>query len=518
MVDPALKPIASTPVTPRASNNPPKTSPKTQDGGKRSASSYQPSVVFATAELAPLVRVGGLAEAAAGLVLALRAANLSVHVVLPDYGAGTPALGNETVEELSVPDWVGGASARTGLLEGFGEITLVTVPGIARPHPYGEPGSFGWEDNDKRFFGFSAAIAAIVRLRDADVLHCNDWHTSPAIGMVDPKTPTVLSLHNLAYQGQCHIGWTEVLGEFGDDRKRAYERYGECNPLAGALRLAHRIIAVSPNYAKEIRTPQHGAGLDDILSERGDHVIGIINGIDHNTWSPDTDQYIAQPYSAKSMRSGESEAKAECKRTLLSAVGLPQRTGPVIGFVSRLVDQKGVDFAIEAAPFLESIDATLIVLGSGDADLVRGFENAMRAYGDRIAFRQAFDLTFAHQIFAGSDLFIMPSRFEPCGLAQMQAMAYGTIPVVTDVGGLHDTVIDADRQLETGNGFVTSVVSTAGLVDALHRAVRAWSIKKRRAQIIRNGMQHDWSWKVPASDYVNVYKSVAALQQSKRTT
>jgi starch synthase len=177
--------------------------------------------------------------------------------------------------------------------------------------------------------------------------------------------------------------------------------------------------------------------------------------------------------------------------------------------VSRLVDQKGVDLVIEAAQFLPSLGAQMVVLGAGDSHLVQSLRLRSLQHPDRIAFREGFDLGFAHRIFAGSDLFVMPSRFEPCGLAQMQAMAYGTIPVVTDVGGLHDTVIDADRDPDAGNGFSTEVVSAAGLVDALHRAVRGWSVKKRRATIVTNGSSTDWSWDGPAARYIELYRSVS---------
>jgi starch synthase len=463
-------------------------------------------IVFATAELAPLVRVGGLAEAAGGLTIALRNAGVEVEIVVPDYGGvGSPTLEDESFEQLTVPQWVGPASARTGTLKGFGRITLVSVPGIERQHPYGEPGTFGWVDNDKRFFGFSAAVAAIVKAQRADIVHCNDWHTAPTLAFTGPAVRSVLSLHNLAYQGQCHIGWLDVLGEHGEVYKQAYERHGECNPLAGALRLADRIIAVSPTYAAEIRTPAHGAGLDDVLHDRTDAILGIINGIESTSWDPSVDPLIPQTYSVKSMRTGEGAGKVSCKSALRAELSLPNVSGPTIGFVSRLVDQKGVDFVIEATQFLSSIDGQLVVLGSGDQDLVRGLDAAVAQQPTRIAFRQAFDIGFAHRIFAGSDLFVMPSRFEPCGLAQMQAMAYGTIPVVTNVGGLHDTVIDADSDVEQGNGFVSNAVSSAGLVDALHRASRAWAIKRRRAVIIRNGMSHDWSWTGPAAQYQSTY-------------
>ena len=465
-------------------------------------------VLLASAEVAPYVRVGGLAEATGGLALALRRAGVELDVVVPDYFGDGVTLADEVIEELDVPAWVGSTSARTGSLDGFGTITVVDVPGMRRPHVYGEPGGLGWHDNDRRFMGFSAAVVAIAKRRKADVLHANDWHTGAAIGLAGPALPTVFSIHNLAYQGQCDIGWLEVLGAHGAERQSAYESYGAFNPMVGALRLADRIVAVSPNYAREILTPEGGAGLDSVLRDRGADVVGILNGIDTEAWEPATDPFLPRNYTAGSLRSGSSVGKDQCRQALRKEVALPELDGPVIGFVSRLVDQKGVDLVVEAAQFLGLLGAQLVVLGAGDSDLVQGLRLRSRQLPTRVAFREGFDLGLAHRIFAGSDLFVMPSRFEPCGLAQMQAMAYGTIPVVTDVGGLHDTVFDADRTPDRGNGFVSEVVSGSGLVDALHRAVRAWSVKKRRASIMANGATADWSWDGPAKRYADLYRSL----------
>ena len=467
-------------------------------------------VLFATAELAPLVRVGGLAEAAAGLVLALRKAGVEVDVVVPDYagrGEGGTELTAQIDETLDVPEWVGGASARTGTLADFGTVTLVDVPGIARSHPYMQPGGGeGWWDNDRRFMAFSAAAAALAKARNADVLHVNDWHTGPAVAFADPDIPTVASIHNLAYQGVCDGGWLALFG----DRASAYEWYGSCNPLVGALKLADRVVAVSPNYAREIRTPEFGCGVDGALVERGAAVVGILNGIDSDAWNPAGDAFLPARFSAADFRMTDAAGKLACRRALRNELGLREVYGPVIGFVTRLVDQKGVDLAIDAAQFLASTDAQLVVLGAGDPYLAARLRALEAAQPDRVAFRDAFDLSLAHRIFAGSDLYLMPSRFEPCGLAQMQAMTYATLPVVTDVGGLHDTVIDADTDLVRGTGFVSPTVSAAGIVDALHRAARGWASKKRRLSMIRNGMAVDWSWDGPAREYVALYEACIA--------
>ncbi len=456
-------------------------------------------IVYAAAELAPLFRVGGLGEVSGGLTRALRNANLDVRVVLPDY-SGT-VLSDETVETLDVPEWVGGATARTGVLEGFGELTLVDVPDIRRTGPYGDPGGDGYWDNDRRFFRFSAAVAEIARRVQPDVLHVNDWHTAPALAWSPAGMPSVVSIHNLAYQGDSDRGWLQVFGE----RSYAYDRRGRCNPLAGALILADRVVAVSPTYAEEILDEPLGCGLTDILGARaaGGAVVGIVNGIETDEWNPSADPLIAAPFSA-TKRTG----KADCRAALLDSMGLADLGGPVFGFVSRLVDQKGVEFIVEAARFLRSMNGQLVVLGSGDRSLADSLHREASRQPDRVAFHEGFSLPVSHQIFAGSDCYLMPSRFEPCGLAQMQAMAYGTIPVVTDVGGLHDTVIDPMNDPESWTGFVSDEVSTAGLIDAMHRATNAFRNKVIWRAAQRRGMTTDWSWKAPAQRYIELYQEL----------
>lgn len=461
-------------------------------------------VLFATAELAPLVRVGGLAEAAGGLVVALRRAGVIVDLVVPDYGGPeSPVLGDERREAIDVPPWVGGpASARTGELDGYGLITLIDVPGIRKPHPYVPPGeSDGWSDNDERFFGFSAAAAALAVTRRADVVHVNDWHTAAVVGLLETDVPTVLSLHNLAYQGWCDTGWLNVMRA---DRRHAYDFGSSCNPLGGAIALADRVVAVSPRYADEIRTPADGAGLHDVLAGRGDALVGILNGIDAEAWNPATDTALPRRFGVRSA----SVAKKANGHELRAEVGLPPSEGPLIAMVTRLVDQKGVDLALDATVALPGLDAQFVLLGAGDPSLSTAARTVEHYIPERFRFIDGFDLELAHRMFGASDLFVMPSRFEPCGLAQMQAMRYGSLPVVTDVGGLHDTVLDGDLHPETGTGFVARSVSAAGLVDALHRGVRAWTVKGRRSALVRNAMGVDWSWDGPAQDYVELYRSL----------
>lgn len=455
-------------------------------------------VLFATAELAPLVRVGGLAEAASGLVRALREAGVDVRVVLPDYGGIT--LRGAVEIEVDPPWWVGDVRVRRGRHRDAGDLTLVHVPGMDRAHPYVDADGHGWPDNDHRFMGFAAVIAELGVTDPPDVLHLNDWHTAAAVGMRTGLPPTVLTIHTLGYQGVMDRSWLEHLPI--DAHRFAW--YQGTNPLAGAIELVDRVVAVSPNYASEIVTEQGGMGLHDRLAALGDRLIGIRNGIDVSVWNPAADPAIETPYTVND-RSG----RAKCRLALAAEAGWPDDTLPVVAMVTRLVEQKGIDLAIDVARFLPGLPARLAVLGSGEAELALALNMSVEDLPEHVWFVDGYDEGLAHRLFAGSDLFLMPSRFEPCGLAQMQAMAYGSIPVVTDVGGLHDTVADADTDPKRGTGFVSRTVDTAGLVDALHRAVRAWRHPGRRSAIQARGMSEDWSWSTPAARHIELYGELA---------
>lgn len=456
-------------------------------------------VLFAAAEMTPVARVGGLGEATAGLVAALRTGDTVVDVVLPDYG--DVVLAAETVTELAVPDWAGPARARTGVHEVAGPITLVEVAGIARPHPYADADGAPWSDNEARFIAFSAGVAELVRLRRPDVVHLNDWHTGTVLAFDPSPPPAVLTLHTLGYQGITDGRWLERLPH----HTLAYEWFGQINALLGAVRLAHTVVAVSPNYAAEIVTETHGAGLHRELAARGDALVGVLNGIDTSVWDPSSDDRIAATFDTSSVTAG----KATCRSALCERVGLDDTNDqPVIGIVSRLVDQKGIDIAVDCLDTIDLLGARAVILGSGEQILADRLRSLAERFPGRVAFIDAYDAELAHEIYAGSDLYLMPSRFEPCGLAQMQAMAYGSLPVVTDVGGLHDTVVDADRNPELGTGIVAAHASGAAVTDALWRGVRLWHDPDRRARAQRAGMRRDWSWTKPAERHVELYRSL----------
>lgn len=456
-------------------------------------------ILFAAAELTPIARVGGLAEAAAGLVAALRDAAINVDLILPDYGS--IELENERQRDVIVPTWAQPATARRGEAAGVGTVTLVSVPGMAKPHPYIDDSGEGWPDNDHRFFAFSAAIASLVQSSDPDVVHLNDWHTGAALAFLGERPPTALTIHTLGYQGWAGPEWVPRIPHHFS----AFESYGGVNPLAGAIQTADRVIAVSPNYADEIRRPESGMGLHSQLSDLGERLVGIRNGIDTSIWDPATDQYLTANYTLDDL-TGKEASRAD----LIAQAGWEDDGTPIAGLVTRLVDQKGIDIALEAARYAERIPVRLVMLGSGERRLADWARWAAETWPNNVFFAAGYNLTLAHTIFAGSDLLLMPSRFEPCGLAQMQAMAYGTIPVVTDVGGLHDTVIDADIDRKSGTGFHAATIDTPGVVDALHRAVRAWRHKQRRRGIQRRGMGQDWSWTGPAQQHIDIYHEMLA--------
>lgn len=458
----------------------------------------QMRVVFATAELSPVATVGGLAAAAAGLGAELRRLGVDLDVVMPDYG--DVALVDETTMSLEVPDWVGSATIRVGFHPVVGRLHLVSVPGMARPHPYLQANGEGWHDNSDRFFRFARAVAAFIDRDPPDVVHLNDWHTGATLAALADPPPTVVSIHNLAYQGISDGSWLDRIGP----RAAHYEWWGGVNPLSGALALADRIVAVSPHYATEIITPAGGFGLDEPLRNRGDDLIGILNGIDTEMWDPAHDPLIAAPFDAASL-----DARRSNRTALLARVGLPDDDVVLATVVTRLTHQKGIDLLAPLVPLLAQIPMRLAVLGSGDARLAAQLHSLVTEYPDTLAFVDGYDEALSHLMFAGADLYLMPSRFEPCGLTQMQAMRYGAIPVVTAVGGLVDTVTDADVHRD-GTGFVADRAEREDLLAALFRAERRVRDRRRRSAIQKRGMAIDWSWHEPAREYLALYGELAA--------
>ncbi len=458
-------------------------------------------IVFGSAEAAPIARVGGLAEATAGLIRSLRSnGDVEVIVVLPDYGG--VVLEDEQHRELSLPEWAMPASVRTGKAPELGVVHLVSAPGIARPHPYVDETGAGWPDNDARFFAFSAAIAAIVDDEKPDVLHLNDWHTGMALAWVD--VPSVYTIHTLGYQGHADIGWLRAINT---DRATAFDRFGVLNPAAGAIALADRVIAVSPNYATEILDPTRSAGLHTVLDAKGDGLIGIRNGIDTTLWNPLTDPYIVDTYGRSTL-----DAKASTSARRHERVGWAHDGQPLIGMVTRLVEQKGIDMILQAIPeLIEHSDARFVLIGSGNSNNEQWMSWLAQQYPDRVGVYVGYNEALAHLLEAGCDLFIMPSRFEPCGLNQMYSLQYGTLPVVYHTGGLADTVvnaIDVNIAAGTANGFVFYTPETAALSGTIHWALQQYRDQAHWQQLQNNAMRTDFGWQRSAEAYLRVYSAV----------
>ena len=457
-------------------------------------------VLFATAEMEPLVSTGGLGAASAGLVAALRRDGVRVTPVLPGYRPWE--LVDERVLQLTVPAWAGPAVARIGTVPGLGEVAVIDAPSLPRPHPYVDPetGS-GWRDNDHRFFAWSSAVAALAMALRPDVVHVNDWHAATTLAHLRPGPATVLSIHNLAHQGWCDEGWVGALGTRGE----RFRWKNSVNALAGGIALADRVVTVSPRYAVEITTEEGGMGLDRLLASRGNDLVGILNGIDTDDWDPSSDPALVTPFDA-----ARPELKAANHEALCDELGLAAGPGPLVVSVSRFDYQKGIDLLGESGGILAGIPVRLALLGSGEWETEAAMARLAEAHPGRIAFRQGYDAALAHRMFAAGDLAIIPSRFEPCGLTQMQAMRYGTVPIVSDVGGLHDTVVDIDAAPRTGTGVLLRSVSAAGIVDGVHRANRLWSNKAKVARVRRRAMEIDWSWDAPAARYRSLYEGLVS--------
>jgi starch synthase len=348
-----------------------------------------------------------------------------------------------------------------------------------------------------------------------DVVHAHDWQAGlapvylrtryrddPALG----RTASVLTIHNLAYQGLFEADWLPRLDLPWElmalDRM---EFWGRISFLKGGINDADMITTVSPRYAEEIQTPQDGAGMDGVLRRRGSDLVGILNGIDTTVWDPQRDPHLPTPFSAKKL-----SGKRDAKRALLAAYGLRNDAAamrrPLIGMISRLVDQKGLDLIAALAAELPRLDATLVALGTGEARYEELWRRLAAAHPDRIGARIGFDESLAHLIEGGADMFLMPSRFEPCGLNQMYSLRYGTIPVVRSVGGLADTVRETDQGPGLpATGFVFADYTPAALLEALQRALAAFSDRPRWRALQAAGMREDHSWDRSAREYVTIY-------------
>lgn len=467
-------------------------------------------ILMVASEAAPLAKVGGLADVVSALSAALCELGHEVAVVLPRYRGITLDGAQRVYGDLDL--WFGPACYRANvyLREDRSRYLLVDCPPLYdRRGIYGPPGG-DYPDNHVRFAVLARAALALARhVFRPRIFHCHDWQASlvpiylRTILRYEPTfiaTRTVLTIHNLGYQG---IYPASALAEMGLNEEAAnqagMQHHGSFSLLKGAISCCDRITVVSPTYAREIQTPELGFGLDDLLRHRSDVLTGILNGADYSEWNPETDPYIAAHYSAEDL-----SGKAACKRDLLAEFGLPQEPErPLIGMVSRLDYQKGLDLVREAAGELMSEDLALVVLGTGSAEYERFLQDLAASHPDRVGVRIGFDNRLAHKIEAGADIFLMPSRYEPCGLNQIYSLRYGTVPVVRATGGLEDTVDET-------TGFKFRDYSAAAMMEAVRAALAAWRDRPRWEALMRAGMAKDFSWKASAARYSELFRELAA--------
>ena len=472
-------------------------------------------ILFVASEVAPWSKTGGLGDVAAALPRALAARGHAVTVVSPRYGSIDPRAAGFTRKEGVLR--IRGEATAAWVRRGRPTFWLVEHERLfgSRRGIYGEGGR-DFADNAERFTFLSRAALALpgatgMRPR---IVHANDWQTGLVPFLLrrehaeDPHLAgarTVFTIHNLAYQGVFPKDVVPHLGLPWDVfRFEAMEFYDQLSFVKAGLVFADALTTVSPTYAREIRTHQSGGGLDALLRERAVDLHGILNGIDVAEWDPATDPHLPARFSARALA-----GKARCKAALQREAGLPVRPEvPLIAMISRLVEQKGIDLLVAALPELLPRDAQLVLLGGGEASLEQVLVQAAAARRDRMAVRIGFDEGLAHRIEAGADVFLMPSRFEPCGLNQMYSLRYGTVPVVRAVGGLEDTVEDYDGW-NAGTGFKFRDYTPAALSLAVRRALELHRDRRAWRALMARGMAEDFSWERSAASYEALYRTLA---------
>lgn len=468
-------------------------------------------VLYVASEALPFVASGGLADVAGSLPKELRRRLCGCRVVLPLYESIPQAMRDRMtfLTSFSVP--VAWRRQYCGVFEA--KIDGVIYYLLDNQYYFKRAGLYGHYDDAERFAFFSRAVLEMIKQINfqPDIIHANDWQSAlvPIYQMLfygqDPfysGIKTLFTIHNIQYQGQYSM---DILGDvFGipQEQTSIVEMGGCVNLMKGAIETANRVSTVSPTYAKEILDPWFAHGMNDMLEARKWKLSGILNGIDVDGYNPETDQNLVANYTQE-----DRTGKALCKKALQEEMGLPQQADcPVIGMVTRLVSHKGLDLVkARIEQLLEQSDAQLVVLGSGDWAYENFFRDLQGRHPDRVAYRAGFIPALARRIYAGADIFLMPSQSEPCGLAQMVACRYGTIPVVRETGGLKDSIRDAGDG--EGNGFTFQTYNADDMLDALQRAVSAYHADGWQ-DIIDRAMNSDFSWGRSANEYLRLYRAM----------
>lgn len=468
------------------------------------------------AEVYPLIKTGGLADVMGALPQALQAQGADLRLVLP----GLPGIIDAVLHAKRVAQIgpVLGAARVTLLLAQMPyshlPVYVIDAPFLYRRGggPYQDRHGNEWADNLQRFglLGWAAAQLAQGELDPAwapDVVHAHDWHAAMSCAYLHAHpagtAASVFTIHNLAYQGLFpHDDWALLGLSSRYMSPAALEFHGQLSFMKAGLKFADRITTVSPSYAREIATAEFGVGLEGVIRGRGAAVSGILNGIDPTVWDPAADAALARRYSAEQLA-----GKAACKAALQAQFGLALEPGtPLLGVVSRLTAQKGLDLVLSVLPEILRMGGQLVVQGTGESALEAAFRMAADAHPGRVGVLLGYDENGAHRLIAGADMIVVPSRFEPCGLTQMYGLRYGTVPVVRRVGGLADTVRDAVTDAAAGNGFVFDAAQPDALRDAIARAFAHYRDAEAWARLMRAGMGENLSWEGPARHYMALYE------------
>lgn len=481
-------------------------------------------VLFVTSECWPLVKTGGLADVSYSLPLAIKALGHDVITLLPAYrGVKSHFKQLKKISSIKKDFFADTIDLLEGVLEpGAQKIWLIDAPALYdRPGgPYLDQHKNEWADNSLRFALLCRVACEIAMGRAVpgwrpDVVHGNDWQSGlvPAFLSLETQPPaTLFTLHNIAYQG---IYMRFVFDQLGLPdawwHHQALEYYGNFSFLKAALVFSDYITTVSPSYAEEIQHGDKGCGLDGVLRQRSQVLSGIVNGIDEQCWNPAADAYIKYPYDAQNL-SNKRKNKQFLQRQLKLA---PEPSVPLIGVIGRFAHQKGIDLVIEQIQRFKDTPCQWAILGSGDPALENDMHQLLEQFPGKVSVTLGYDEALAHQIEAGADLFLMPSRYEPCGLNQMYSLRYGTVPIVTRTGGLRDTVVDLNPDtLADGraNGFWAAEASAEALTTALQRALDAYQNKALWLKLRRNGMAGDFSWQRSAEAYVQCYEKIMSTR------
>ncbi len=478
-------------------------------------------ILFVASEGLPFSKTGGLADVVEALPKALVAQGHEVAVVLPRYRE-TKATA-VVMPSLTIP--MGGTRLRFPAIADGTVLNGVRYFFVEDAEYFDRDGLYGsktgdYPDNPERYAEFCrAAIEVAKHVWPADVIHCHDWQTALVPVLLrtsysdDPLVkdiPVVFSIHNMGYHGQFTKDVMERVGLPAPlFHPSGLEFYGFVNLLKGGLIYSDYLTTVSRRYALEIQTKEYGYGLEGVARGRADRLVGILNGVDYAAWNPEKDKLIAAKYSAKDL-----SGKQVCKQDLLEVFGLPAEhlSTPLIGIVSRFADQKGFDLIAEKAHELMREDLALVVLGAGEKKYEDLFRALVAAYPGRVGLKIAYDNTLAHKVEAGSDMFLMPSRYEPSGLNQMYSLKYGTVPIVRATGGLDDSIEPFDVEHGTGTGFKFKEYTGEALLFAVRQALHHYMDERIWKRIQLNGMAKDFSWKTPAAEYAKLYEAARAAR------